>query len=308
MLIGVQGEVLHSSYGNQSNFRYAFFMVIAMIAFAIEDAIIKQLAFKLPISQVLIAVGLSGLLVLCGLSILKKELIVHRRFIDVKFLLRMSCELISSIFFVVTMVHVSLTVSSALLQIVPILMTIGGFILFKETVNLRQWVLIFVGLCGSLLVIQPGTDMFNPLSLFALAGAVFLALRDLLTFSMSDNYPPVAIAFWGFASLALGGIVSVPFFGPFCELTAVDMSFLAASSFFGPAAYLALIYATRGGEIGVVAPFRYFRLPIAVLIGILVFDESPNNFTLGGCALIVVSGFFILVISNKQKNKSTSYD
>ena len=283
-------------------------MVIAMIAFAIEDAIIKQLAFNLPISQVLIAVGLSGLLVLYGLSILKKELIVHRRFIDVKFLLRMSCELVSSVFFVITMVYVSLTVSSALLQIVPIFMTIGGFFLFKETVNLRQWALIFVGLFGSLLVIQPGTDMFNPLSLFALAGAVFLALRDLLTFSMSDNYPPVAIAFWGFASLALGGIVSVPFFGPFCELAAVDILFLAASSFFGPAAYLALIYATRGGEIGVVAPFRYSRLPIAVLIGVLAFDESPNNFTLGGCVLIMVSGFFILLMSKKPKSKSTSED
>ena len=302
--MGFQGDVLDSSYRNQSNFRYAFFMVIAMIAFAIEDAIIKQLASKLPISQVLISVGLSGLLVLYGLSIVKTEDIAHRRFIDIKFLLRMSCELISSIFFVVTMVHVSLTVSSALLQIVPILMTIGGFFLFKETVNLRQWALIFVGLFGSLLVIQPGTDIFNPLSLFALAGAFFLALRDLLTFSMSDNYPPIAIAFWGFASLALGGIVSVPFFGPFCELAAVDILFLAASSFFGPAAYLALIYATRGGEIGVVAPFRYFRLPIAVLIGILFFDERPNNFTFGGCALIVISGFFILVISNKQKNKS----
>ena len=220
-------------------------MVIAMIAFAIEDAIIKQLAFKLPISQVLITVGLSGLLGLYGLSILKKEPIAHRRFIDVKFLLRMSCELISSVFFVITMVYVSLTISSALLQIVPILMTIGGFFLFKEIVNLKQWVLIFVGLFGSLLVIQPGTDMFNPLSLFALAGAVFLALRDLLTFSMSDNYPPVAIAFWGFASLALGGLVSVPFFGPFREFAAVDILLVAASSFIGPSAYLALIYATR---------------------------------------------------------------
>ena len=299
---------MHSSYGNKSNFRYAFFMVIAMIAFAIEDAIIKQLAFTLPISQVLVLVGSSGLLVLYGLSNLKKEVVAHKSFFDLKFSLRILCELISSVFFVITMVYVSLTVSSALLQIVPIMMTIGGFLLFKEPVNLKQWILILVGLFGSLLVIQPGTDMFNPLSLFALAGAVFLALRDLLTFSMSDNYPPVAIAFWGFASLALGGIVSVPFFGPFCELAAVDILFLVASSFFGPAAYLALIYATRGGEIGVVAPFRYFRLPIAVIIGILFFDESPNNFTFGGCALIVISGFFILVISNKQKNKSTRYD
>ena len=217
MLIGCQGEVLQSSYGNQSNFRHAFFMVIAMITFAIEDAIIKQLAFTLPISQVLVSVGMSGSLVLYGLSIFKKELVTHRRFFAFKFLLRMSCELISSIFFVVTMVHVSLTVSSALLQIVPIMMTIGGFFLFKEPVNFKQWVLILAGLFGTLLVIQPGSEIFKPLSLFALAGAIFLTLRDLVTFSMSDNYPPVAIAFWGFASLTLGGVVSVPFFGPFCE-------------------------------------------------------------------------------------------
>ena len=162
-----------------------------------------------------------------------------------------------------------------------------------------------MGLFGTLLVIQPGTEIFNPLSLFALAGAVFLTLRDLVTFSMSDNYPPVAIAFWGFASLTLGGVVSLPFFGPVSEFSINDILFVAASSFFGPVAYLALIYATRGGEIGVVAPFRYSRLPIAVLMGIIVFDESPNNFTLWGCGLIVVSGFLILAMSNNRKSKST---
>ena len=123
---------MRSSYENQSNLRHVVFMVIAMIAFAIEDVIIKQLAFKLPISQVLISVGLSGLSVLYGLSILKKEPVTHRRFIDLKFLLRMLCELVASVFFVITLVYVSLTVSSALLQIVPIMMTIGGVFFSKN--------------------------------------------------------------------------------------------------------------------------------------------------------------------------------
>ena len=91
-------------------------------------------------------------------------------------------------------------------------------------------------------------EIFKPLSLFALAGAIFLTLRDLVTFSMSDNYPPVAIAFWGFASLTLGGVVSMPFFGSFCEFSINDILFVVASGFFGPVAYLALIYATRGGK------------------------------------------------------------
>ena len=293
---------MHGTYKSLNNFRHIFCMIFAMIAFAIEDAIIKQLAFTLPVSQVLISVGMSGSLVLYGLSILKRELVTHRRFFAFKFLLRMLCELVSSVFFVITMVYVSLTVSSALLQIVPIIMTIGGFFVFKERVLLKQWGLILLGLIGSLLVIQPGTELFNPLSLFALAGAFFLAIRDLLTFSMSDKYPPVAIAFWGFIAITLGGIASIPFFGPFNEVSVFDILFVVAAGFFGPVAYLALIYATRGGEIGVVAPFRYSRLPVAVLIGIALFGEIPNGFTLLGCTLIVISGCLILVISNNRKS------
>ena len=123
---------MHNIDRNQTNFRHICFMVISMLAFAIEDAIIKQLAFTLPISQVLVLVGSSGLLVLYGLSNLKEEVVAHKSFFDLKFSLRILCELISSVFFVITMVHVSLTVSSALLQIVPIIMTIGGFFVFKD--------------------------------------------------------------------------------------------------------------------------------------------------------------------------------
>ena len=299
------GDLLGGSHRSLNNFRYIFFMIVAMVAFAIEDAIIKQLAFTLPISQVLISVGMSGSLVLYGVSIFQKERVTNRRFFAFKFLLRMLCELVSSVFFVITMVYVSLTVSSALLQIVPIIMTIGGFLLFKERVLLKQWCLILLGLFGSLLVIQPGTELFNPLSLFALAGAFFLALRDLLTFSMSDRYAPVAIAFWGFFAITLGGIATIPFFGPFNEVSAFNILLVVAAGFFGPVAYLALIYATRGGEIGIVAPFRYSRLPAAVLIGIVVFGETPNSFTLWGCTLIVISGCLILVISNNRKSNLT---
>ena len=74
------------------------------------------------------------------------------------------------------------TVSSALLQIVPIIMTIGGFLLFKSS-TFKTVVSDLLGLFGSLLVIQPGTELFNPLSLFALAGA-FLALRFVNIFNV----------------------------------------------------------------------------------------------------------------------------
>ena len=62
------GDLLGGSHRSLNNFRYIFFMIVAMVAFAVEDAIIKQLAFTLPISQVLISV-VCGSLVLYGVSI-----------------------------------------------------------------------------------------------------------------------------------------------------------------------------------------------------------------------------------------------
>ena len=45
------------------NMRCIFYMIIAMAGFAIEDAIIKQLSNSMPISQILILIGIGGLVI-----------------------------------------------------------------------------------------------------------------------------------------------------------------------------------------------------------------------------------------------------
>ena len=115
----------------------------------------------------------------------------------------MLCELISSVLFVVTIVFVSLSVSSAILQFTPIIVSIGGSLFLKQNVLPYQWVLIFIGFLGVLLVIQPGTEGFTSITLFAVIGAFFLAFRDLATRSISKSIPAITIAFWGFLLLRL---------------------------------------------------------------------------------------------------------
>jgi drug/metabolite transporter (DMT)-like permease len=72
------------------------------------------------------------------------------------------------------------------------------------------------------------------------------------------------------------------------------------SAFFGPVAYLSLIFATRSGDVAIVAPYRYSRLPFALLLGALLFDERPNTIMLVGCFLIVASGILILILSSRR--------
>ena len=73
------------------------------------------------------------------------------------------------------------------------------------------------------------------------------------------------------------------------------------SALFGPLAYLSLVAATRGGDVAVVSPYRYTRLPFALTLGYFVFNENPNKWMILGCFLIVISGVLIIFLSSNKK-------
>ena len=51
-------------------------------------------------------------------------------------------------------------------------------------------------------------------------------------------------------------------------------------------AYYALTIAMRTGQVAAVTPFRYTRLVFAMILGVLVFDEHPDSYTLIGSWVI----------------------
>ena len=51
--------------------------------------------------------------------------------------------------------------------------------------------------------------------------------------------------------------------------------------------------AMRIGDVSVVAPFRYTRLPFGLLIGILFFGEALTTNMIVGAIIVVASGFYI---------------
>ena len=77
---------------------------------------------------------------------------------------------------------------------------------------------------------------------------------------------------------------------------------LGAAVIVGVLAYYSLTAAMRMGEISVVAPFRYTRLVFALILGSLVFAETPDLMTLAGSAVIVLSGLYTVIRSRKLGN------
>lgn len=297
-----------TTHSANENTRYILFMVVAMAGFAVEDAVIKQLAIDMPISQVLILIGLCGVATFFGFARIKSIGLVTPVMRGQKFIGRTLCELLSAVFFVSAFVYSSLSAASAILQATPLVVALGGAIFLKQSVRTSQWVLIGAGLVGVMMIIQPGSAEFDPATLLAVGGVVFLAIRDLLTRSIASSIAPIATSFWGFFALMMAGVVTIPIFDSFVAVQWNHVALLCLSTVLGAGAYFAVVMATRGGDVAVVAPFRYSRLVFALILSVVFFDEVITLPIILGSLLIIGSGLISLRRTAESDTASSRLD
>ena len=300
---GIRSSRVSNPSHSHENIRCIGFMVNAMAGFAIEDAVIKQLSYSMPISQVLMLIGLGDVLIFGVTSYISSVRLISAEIVKPWFVVRTVSELASAIFFVIAIVYASLSAASAILQATPLAVSLAASLFLKQHVSFRQWVLITIGFIGVLCVIQPGLDGFKPAALSAVLGVIFLALRDAITRSISISIPAIAVSFWAFFALLMAGVVTIPFFGAFGPIEADHLGLLVLSALAGTGAYFCVVMATRGGDVAVVAPFRYTRLLFALVLAVIFFDEDVNAMMILGSSLIIGSGIVMIGSSGSHRKQ-----
>ena len=279
-------------------------MILAMAGFAFEDLFIKTLSAHLPVSEIILILGSTGSIIFLIIALLQRAPIIHKDLLNRYVITRTVFELFGALFFVIAIALTPLSSASAILQITPLLVTIGAAVFFRENVGWRRWTAVLIGFIGVLLILRPGFGGFMPASIFALLGAMFLAGRDLATRAMEVKLPSVTIALYAFLAFGISGIFIMPFNSPMIALTSTDIMYFIGASVFGVIAYYSLVIASRIGEMSVISPFRYSRIVFAMLLSILVLKENPDSLTLIGATIIVVSGLYTFLRENvlKQNN------
>ena len=286
------------------NLKGILFMILAMAGFAFEDLFIKMLSAYFPISEVIMILGFTGSIVFLIIAIFQNAPIIHKDLLDKYVVMRTICELLGAVFFVTAIALTPLSSASAILQITPLLVTIGAVIFFREKVGWRRWSAVFVGFMGVLLILRPGFGGFMPASIFALLGSVFLAARDLSTRAMKVDLPSVTIALYAFIAFGISGILIIPFNSPMVIPSLNQIMYFIGASTFGVFAYYSLVISSRIGEMSVISPFRYSRIVFAMLLAIIILGERPDSFTLIGAAIIVLSGMYTFVRENLLKKSN----
>ncbi|OAN79905.1 hypothetical protein A8B78_11735 [Jannaschia sp. EhC01] len=284
------------------NLKGALFMMGSMAAFTLNDTVVKLLAEDLPLFQIVFLRGLLTTVMLTATVAAFGKLSFRIPSGDRgKLALRTLFEIIAMVTFLTALVNMQIANATAILSALPLAVTLGALLFFREPVGWRRLSAICVGAFGVLLIVQPGAAGFNIYSLLALITVVLVAGRDLVTRSFSDGLPSMTIAVVTALAICLfGGVMSVT--EEWVRPSATHFALLTLASCFIIGGYVFSILVMRVGEVAVTAPFRYTSLVFALVLGWVFFAEFPNALALTGGAIVVATGVFTLIRERQVKD------
>jgi S-adenosylmethionine uptake transporter len=276
------------------NIRGALLMTGGMCAFTVNDAFMKSLSGDIPLFQAVLLRGIVAIICLTIMCRVMDQLHFNLPRRDWGLiLLRTLGEVGGTYFFLTALFHMPIANVSAILQALPLAVSLAATLFLGEALGWRRFAAIAIGFVGVVLIIQPGGADFSSYSIYALIAVVCITLRDLAVRRMSVQVPVVFVALIAAIGVtALGAIGSLFItWQPMSATSAMQIGGATICLIFG---YIFSVSAMRSGEISFVAPFRYTSLLVALILGMAVFNEWPNVLTVLGASIVVATGLFTL--------------
>ncbi len=265
-------------------------IVLAMLLFTCMDACAKYLMERLHPMMVTWArfAGQSVIVLLICLPALRDRFRTGHLGLQ---LARSTMHLMANLAFFIAISLMALAEAVAIFQVSPLLITLLAAIVLREQVGPRRWAGVVVGLIGTLIIIQPGLGVFQPVALLS-----FIAAACIAGFQIITRMIGTADSLW--TTMLYSGLVGtvvmsaiVPFFWmtPSLEETALLIGF----GWLGLLGHICLIYALGQAPASTLAPYNYAGFLWALVIGLIVFGEWPDYVTLLGASLILGAGIYV---------------
>jgi len=272
----------------------ALFMMASMACFVMNDTLFKVTDGAVPLFQLLF---LRGILTTTLVIVLARRLgslhfnIARRDWGLIG--LRSAAEMGAAYFFVTALFNLPLANVTAILQVLPLTVTLGSALFFKEAVGWRRMTAILIGFIGMLLIVRPGSDGFNLYSIYALMAVLSVTVRDLATRRLSSDVQSMTVTLSASLTVMIfSGVASLA--TPWVGISALNGLMIVGSSVFILGGYYFSVRVMRVGDVSFIAPFRYTGLVWALILGWFVFGDWPTNLTLLGAGIVVATGLFTL--------------
>lgn len=187
--------------------------------------------------------------------------------------------------------HLPMAQAVALSYATPLFATIAAVFILGETVRLRRWSAVVVGLVGVLVIVRPGSTDFSLGTLVALSGALLAAvvaiqIKQLSRVDAADTIVFYTYVFWVPMSL-------LPALFAWQWPQGVEWVWLLLLGAFGTGGQLLWTQALEIGEVSALQPISFMQLPLVALAAWLLFGEAPTQWTLAGAGIILLANAYI---------------
>ena len=281
-----------------NNLKAALLIMLAMTFISSNDAIMKTMTESLGIGQVLFIRGcFACLFFICILKLKKQPVFPKLAFSKIN-LGRGACEMCATLCFITGLSLLPIATVSTLAWTAPILSTLLAALILKENVIAQRWIAVFIGFAGITLVTNPFAGEFNPVMILPLMTAAFVATRDIFTRKIPAELSSIHITLATVMLVTVAGLL-LSFFD-WREVEFSDVMALAASAILLSCGFFIQVTAMRMGELSFIAPFAYFGIIVALILGVIFWHEYPTWLMLAGVTLIIISGV-IITLSRRSK-------
>ncbi|MGC6536026.1 MAG: DMT family transporter [Candidatus Puniceispirillaceae bacterium] len=276
----------------QNNLHGILFMLAGMSIFAIVDAMAKYLTQDYHPMQIVwtrqlgFFVGAVILIAWRGTVILQTK----RRGLQI---LRGLFAVMSAWIFITGIAIVPLADATSVTFVAPLIVVVIGALVLREPVGWHRWSAVIIGFMGTLIILRPGFDAFNPALLFPFFAACFFAGRQIISRYLAQTETMIT-------TICYTAIVS--FIATCIPLYAVwqmpnvpsHIWLMLAMTLLSAIGEICIIWALQIGLAVAVAPMHYTILLWSTLYGYLFFNQLPDGFTVGGGLMIIATGLYAL--------------
>jgi len=293
------------------------FLCLGVFVFSLQDAVIKQVSGAYPLTQVLSIRSLVAVPIL--LALVQYE-VGWRSLWSADFwplVARATLMFVAYMAYYMAFPALPLADAVALYFTVPLFVTALAGPLLGERAGWQVWAAVGVGFFGVIVMLQPGSGLFEPAALLSLLSAVMYACSMLMARRLGVAQAASVMSFYQNAVFLFGAAaVALLFQGlgitradhpslsflvrPWIWPGAWDFFLIASCGVVAAAGTMLLTSAYRVARAGVVTPFEYSGVLWAPLWGFLFFSEVPRMSTVVGAALIVGAGLVALRVARRD--------
>lgn len=281
------------------------FMLAATLLFAGSFALSKWLVADFSFAEVLFFRSVGSLAICALLIVPRKGTAVFRTKRLGAHIGRNVTQGTAQALFVVALGLMPLAGVVAINFSAPIFAALFAAIYLREKIGTARGAALLVGFLGVLLVAAPGAEVFRLGAIFAIANAVMYGSVTAAVRGLSATESAETLTMYQMICLTVFFAVGTALFG-FTLPTAATAGALLVNGALNGLGQYAWTRSLSLAPPAAVGPFYYFSLVWALVLGFLFWGDVPTPALLGGSAIVVGSGLFLLWHESARKAPPTT--